>query len=177
MALPYLLVFLQPVIAFQIASASGYGRHQNMILSRVLFGIGFAFLFSPLVTASAQDCDHSANQREWNICTAGEAAKLDRRLDQLLAQISSRTDSARRAELARVQDKWKVFRDADCQWQAAAFAGGSIQPAVYSQCIIGLTAARIADLKLQLCEGFGVRGPCAESRRYDLSAARASARH
>ena len=138
--------------------------------------IGFGLFVSPLVTASAQDCDHSANQRDWNICTANEAAKLDRRLDQLLAQISARADSTRRAELVSVQDKWKMFRDADCQWQADAFSGGSIQPAVYSECVIVLTTARITELKLQLCEGFGVRGPCAESRRYDLPAGKPSAR-
>jgi uncharacterized protein YecT (DUF1311 family) len=143
-----------------------------MHLSRVLFGISFGFFVSPLMTASAQDCDHSPNQLEWNICTANEAANLDRRLGQLLAQISSRADSARRAQLESVQEKWKVFRDADCQWQADAFSGGSIQPVVYSQCITALTRARIQDLKLQLCEGFGVRGTCAESRKYDLPIAK-----
>src|SRR5256885_15358580 len=60
-------------------------------------------------------------------------------------------------------------RDSDCQWQAEAFAGGSIQPTVHAQCITALTEARIADLKFQLGEGFSVRGSCAASRRYDVA--------
>jgi len=144
--------------------------------TRIVIGIFSALTSWPLVTARAQDCSHSANQREWNICAGNEAAHSERRLDQLIAEISSRADSARRAQLQGVQEKWKAFRDSDCQWQANAFTGGSIQPAVYAECIVALTEARIADLKLQLCEGFGVRGPCAESRRYDLPVVKPAAR-
>ena len=125
-------------------------------------------LILPLLPANAQDCNHSPDQRAWNTCTANEAELSDKRLDRLLAEISSHADSARRLQLETVQAKWKTFRDSDCKWQAAAFAGGSIQPTVYSECVTALTEARIADLKLQLCEGFGVRGACAASRNYDL---------
>jgi hypothetical protein len=78
--------------------------------------------------------------------------------------------------LQAVQQTWKAFRDNDCQWQADAFTGGSIQPAIYAECILALTEARIADLRLQLCEGFGVRGPCAKSRKYDLPMPKTAAR-
>jgi uncharacterized protein YecT (DUF1311 family) len=121
----------------------------------------------PSVSAKAQTCSHSANQREWNICAGKEAAASDQRLKQLLAEISSRADSARRVQLAAVQSKWESFRDSDCTWQADAFLGGSIQPAIYSQCITSLTEARISDLKVQLCDGFGATGSCAASRKYD----------
>jgi uncharacterized protein YecT (DUF1311 family) len=144
--------------------------------TRVVFGIFSAFTLWPLVTARAQDCSHSPNQREWNICAGNKAEHSERRLTQLLAEISSRADSVRRAQLQSVQEKWKTFRDSDCQWQADAFTGGSIQPVVYSECIFALTEARIVDLKLQLCEGFGVRGECAESRRYDSSMIESTAR-
>jgi len=143
---------------------------------RVVVGIVSALVLWPLGTARAQDCRHSPNQREWNICAGNKAAAADRRLDRLLADVSSRADSVRRAQLQAVQQTWKAFRDNDCQWQADAFTGGSIQPAIYAECILALTEARIADLKLQLCEGFGVRGPCAESRKYDLPMTKPSAR-
>ena len=140
-----------------------------MFISRVVsIGIITALLVWPLLPANAQDCNHSPDQRAWNICTANEAELLDQRLKRVLAEISSRADSARRVQLETVQAKWKTFRDSDCQWQADAFAGASIQPTVYSKCVAALTEARIADLKLQLCEGFGVRGSCAASRNYDL---------
>jgi uncharacterized protein YecT (DUF1311 family) len=143
-------------------------------LTRVVFCMFSALMLSPLVTARAQDCSHSPNQREWNICAGNKAAHSERRLTQLLAAVSSSADSVRRAQLGSVQEKWKTFRDSDCQWQADAFTGGSIQPVVYSECITALTEARIADLKLQLCEGFGVRGPCVESRKFDLRVTKAT---
>lgn len=149
----------------------------NLLISRgVSRTILATLLVWPLLPATAQDCNHSPDQRAWNICTANEAELSDRRLKRLLAEISSVADSARRLQLATVQAKWKTFRDSDCQWQAAAFAGGSIQPTVYSECITALTEARIADLKLQLCEGFGARGACAASRNYDLPPPRGAAR-
>jgi uncharacterized protein YecT (DUF1311 family) len=143
-------------------------RNANVHLPRIVVGIVSGLVLWPLGTARAQDCRHSANQREWNICAGNNAAAADHRLEQLLTEISSRADSARRARLQAVQQTWKAFRDNDCQWQADAFTGGSIQPAIYAECILALTEARISDLKLQLCEGFGARGPCAESRKYDL---------
>jgi uncharacterized protein YecT (DUF1311 family) len=130
-----------------------------------------ALVFWPLLPADAQDCSHSPDQRAWNICTGKEAEISDQRLERLVAEISSGADSARRVQLETIQAQWKAFRDNDCQWQADAFAGGSIQPVVYSQCITALTEGRIAELKLQLCEGFGMRGACAASRKYDLSTA------
>ena len=144
----------------------------SRFLSRVIVA---AALVCPLLAANAQDCNHSPDQQSWNICTANEAAASDRRLKRLLAEVSSASDSARRVQLETVQAQWESFRDSDCQWQAEAFAGGSIQPTVHSQCITALTEARIADLKLQLCEGFGVRGSCAASRRYDLPATKTRA--
>jgi uncharacterized protein YecT (DUF1311 family) len=143
---------------------------------RVVLGIFSALALWPLVTVRAQDCSHSPNQREWNICAGNKAAHSERRLIRLLAEISSRVDSARLAQLHSVQEKWNAFRDSDCHWQADAFPGGSIQPAVFSQCVSALTEARIADMKLQLCDGFGVRGSCAESRKYDLPMTKPSAR-
>jgi len=147
-----------------------------VFISRVVSrGIITALLVWPLLPANAQDCNHSPDQRAWNICTANEAEMSDQRLKRLLAEISSSAGPARRVQLETVQAEWKTFRDSDCKWQADAFAGGSIQPTVYSQCLTALTEARIADLKLQLCEGFGVRGACPASRKYDLPAAKVRA--
>jgi uncharacterized protein YecT (DUF1311 family) len=140
-----------------------------MFISGILRrGIITLLLFWPLLPANAQACDHSPDQLAWNICSAKEAEASDQRLERLVAEISSHADSARRVQLATIQAEWQTFRDSDCLWQADAFAGGSIQPAVYSQCLTAVTEGRIAELKVQLCEGFGVRGTCAASRTYDL---------
>ena len=154
-----------------------YSMLSVVTLLRRLARLAVAGIFVyPIVSAKAQTCDDSANQREWNICAGNEAAASDQRLKQLLREISARADSARRARLAAVQGSWESFRDADCKWQADAFAGGSIRPAIYAQCLTALTEARITDLKLQLCEGFGAMGSCAASRKYDARTAKKRAR-
>jgi len=138
---------------------------KSHVVSKAILSV---LLVWPLLSAQAQDCDHSPDQRAWNICTANQAEISDQRLRRLLAEVSSNADSGRRVQLARVQQRWTVFRDSECEWQTDAFAGGTIQPVVYSQCVIALTEERIAHLKLQLCEGGGMRGPCDASRQYDL---------
>jgi lysozyme inhibitor LprI len=78
-------------------------------------------------------------------------------------------DHRLRMSLLEVQARWVKYRDGQCEWEADAFSGGSVQPMEYSYCIAGLTEERIAGLKEELCEGSGMTGPCAASRKYDLS--------
>jgi hypothetical protein len=42
-----------------------------------------------------------------------------------------------------------------------------MQTMEYATCMTGLTWARIGELKHYLCEGFGLTGDCAASRRYN----------
>jgi uncharacterized protein YecT (DUF1311 family) len=119
--------------------------------------------------AAAQDCDYSSStQSDLNYCAAKAAASSARRLEKLLAEIPSHVDSTRAVGLREVQTRWVNYRDGQCQWKADAFSGGSVQPMEYSYCIAGLTEERIAGLKEELCEGSGMTGPCAASRKYDL---------
>jgi uncharacterized protein YecT (DUF1311 family) len=117
----------------------------------------------------AQGCDRSSStQSDLNDCAAKAAAGSARRLERLLAEVASHVDSARAVGLREVQARWIRYRDGQCQWEADAFTGGSVQPMEYSYCIAGLTEERIEVLKEELCEGSGMTGPCAASRKYDL---------
>ena len=118
-------------------------------------------------SAKAQKCN-SVNQGELNECAAKAAQNSSKRLERLLSEISSREDASRSASLHQTQLKWESFRDSQCTWEADAFAGGSVQPMWYSNCVTALTEERIADLKYSLCEVSGMTGACAASRKYDL---------
>jgi uncharacterized protein YecT (DUF1311 family) len=139
----------------------------------LLLALGsLGLLFCQSQGAAAQGCDRSSStQSDLNDCAAKAAAGSARRLQKLLAEIASRVDSTRAVGLREVQARWVRYRDGQCKWEADAFTGGSVQPMEYSYCIAGLTEERIAGLKEELCEGSGMTGPCAASRKYDLSPA------
>ena len=112
-------------------------------------------------------CDDAANQTLMNECYAREAKRDGELLDDLLKELGNEIEAAERDGLEEVQSNWVKYRDAHCHWQASFFEGGSIQPTIYSSCISAVTWNRIEELKLNLCEGRGMTGPCDASRRYD----------
>jgi len=96
-----------------------------------------------------------------------ETDDVQRMMGALLTEVEETLEPAETERLESVQAKWRDYRDGHCQWQAAFSEGGSIQPTLYSTCITDLTLRRIEELKINLCEGQGMTGPCEASRRYD----------
>ena len=144
---------------------------QRLPLRSVLIALAsLCLLFGQSQRAVAQGCDRSSStQSDLNNCAAKAAATSARRLERLLAEVASHVDSKRALGLREVQARWVRYRDGQCQWEADAFTGGSVQPMEYSYCIVGLTEERIEVLKEELCEGSGMTGACTASRKYDLS--------
>src|SRR5215216_2363806 len=132
-------------------------------LSSALAGATIATLATaaPLCAQSAAPpCVDARTQAAMTECATTEAAAIERRLAALLAELRPRLDSARAARLAIVQRRWSAYREAHCAWEAAAFAGGSIQPMWEANCHATLTLQRIEVLRFQLCEGTGMTGSC-----------------
>src|SRR5262245_50521661 len=117
--------------------------------------------------APSSDCSSMSSQTDMNLCFANQAKNAQQRLDALLAELGAALNPRQREQLAAVQAGLVAYRKADCDWQAAFFEGGSIQPMIYSACISVLTRVRIDELKISLCEGRGMTGECEASRRYD----------
>lgn len=113
------------------------------------------------------DCGSVSNQSDMNDCYAREAKRVQQLLDALVQELTKTLDPTKGQQLLNVQAKWVAYRDAHCGWQAKFSEGGSIQPTVYSNCMEGLAWDRIDELKYDLCEGWGMTGPCPASRRYD----------
>lgn len=120
-------------------------------------------------------CDTLMGQQPMNSCYALQTMHSLALLDTLVGELHKKLDSgvyqrlepAQAAQLLVVQEKWKLYRDAHCKWQAQFAAGGSIQPTDYANCLNDLTWNRIDELKLDLCEGEGMTGACDASSRYD----------
>ena len=125
---------------------------------------------APAVGAQDDEIDcaqEQMTQQAMNICAGRARAESQASLDQLLAELGGKFgDSADGAELAAVQEQWERFRDLDCAWEAMPYAGGSIQPLIGASCLEAHNRARIERLRIFLCDGGAMTGPCEASEKY-----------
>jgi uncharacterized protein YecT (DUF1311 family) len=101
-----------------------------------------------------------------NACAAKRADDAQKRLAALLVELKSALQPRVRKGLEDVQARWAELRELDCNWERSMFEGGSVASQVYATCIATQTEQRIERLKLFLCEGAGMTGPCEASRKY-----------
>jgi uncharacterized protein YecT (DUF1311 family) len=110
----------------------------RMALSIVLCLWGF--------TASAA-CP-GQTQIEINDCAATRYGQSDFQLNAVWPQVKGYMDSiGAGAVLLDAQRKWLAYRDATCLAEIAPFAGGSIQPLIWYECLNRVTLARIYELQ------------------------------
>jgi uncharacterized protein YecT (DUF1311 family) len=126
-------------------------------LARVYLLIS-ALLLCSVPLSGQEPCDTARTQTDMNTCAQQVAARSNARLRSLLADLRARLDSSRFGQLSRVQAQWQAYRKAHCDWEGDGFAGGSVAPAVVSNCFAAVTEARIAE---------GMTGECTASHRYD----------
>jgi uncharacterized protein YecT (DUF1311 family) len=106
-------------------------------------------------------------QQPPDICLAAAADSLRKRLDTLLAELQRKLPTSRYSQLKVAQGRWSQYLVAHCKWEYGTAQGGTMASIMESGCEADLTADRIAELKVHLCEGEGLTGPCKASRRYD----------
>jgi len=104
-------------------------------------------LFTP--AAFAVDCDNAADQATMNQCAAQQNKAADKELNALYQQITTRLKSNPDGQklLIGAQRSWIAFRDAECKFSASSVEGGSVYPLIYSNCVTGLTKARVETFK------------------------------
>jgi uncharacterized protein YecT (DUF1311 family) len=114
-------------------------------------------------------CGDLTTQTEMNQCFARAAQRDQAELDALLKELSGVLEKPEVARLTAVQKLWTSYRDAHCQWQARSSERYSMQPTEHATCLSSAIWNRIDELKLNLCEGRGMTGECAASRKYARS--------
>ena len=67
-------------------------------------------------------------------CTVGEYEAWDDRLNTAYGAYMQRLEAPRDAGLREAQRAWMALRDADCDFAASAYEGGSMQPLVSAGC-------------------------------------------
>ena len=92
------------------------------------------------VGAASAGCP-GVDQQEMNRCAAADYQKADAELTKVYGKLD-KTPELRAAERA-----WIAYRDAECAFETASNRGGSIEPMIYSGCMMTMTKQRIAVLK------------------------------
>jgi uncharacterized protein YecT (DUF1311 family) len=105
--------------------------------------------------AQADDCDSAQGQADMNECYGKAFKASDAELNKLYKEITARLkdDPDTTRLLVATQRAWVAFRDAECNFQEAAVAGGTAAPMIHAMCLDGQTKSRIDDFKAYLnCE-------------------------
>lgn len=106
-----------------------------------------ALLLSLSAPAWSGQCDAVTGNDELITCLDGEYRKIDKELNQVYGKLRGRLDAAGRELLKKAQTRWIGFRDADCEFIAAADKGGLDYQPNYIGCQMERTRQRIGELK------------------------------
>jgi len=96
--------------------------------------------------AFAQDnCSAAEDQATMNECADAAFKEADKKLNELYKQIEARLsdDAETKNLLVQAQRDWVKFRDAECSFQTASAAGGSVMPMLTATCMESLTQVRV----------------------------------
>ncbi|MHC1551506.1 lysozyme inhibitor LprI family protein [Phyllobacterium sp. K27] len=112
-------------------------------------------LAMPVFSFAADKCVDAEDQATLTQCADASFKKSDKKLNDLYKEIENRLkdDADTKKLLVQSQRDWGKFRDAECAFQTAGAAGGSIMPMLVVMCRDGLTQSRVKDFEGYLkCE-------------------------
>ena len=102
--------------------------------------------------SKADPCANAQSQAEMNICWGKEYKAADAQLNAAYREFNSKLNPEETAQLKTAQLAWIKFRDANCEFVADAYKGGSIRPMIAAMCLADVTNARTSELKAQMKE-------------------------
>lgn len=106
-------------------------------------------LTMPAFAFAKDKCADAEDQATMNQCADASAKQSDKKLNELYKQIESRLkdDADTKKLFVQAQRDWIKFRDAECDFQTAEAAGGSMMPMIVAQCQSSLTQSRVKDFQ------------------------------
>jgi uncharacterized protein YecT (DUF1311 family) len=114
------------------------------------------FMIMVFATVVAQDhkkpdpCANAQTQLEMNMCWGKEYQAADAQLNAVYKQFTSKLNPEETAQLKTAQLAWIKFRDANCEFVADKYKGGSIRPMIAAMCLAEVTSTRTSELKAQM---------------------------
>ena len=100
--------------------------------------------------AKNEPCADAQSQAEMNICWGKEYKAADATLNQVYRQLFAKLDDEQKAQLKNAQTAWLKYRDANCEFVADQYKGGSMRPMIAAICLADITSNRSTELKNQI---------------------------
>ena len=97
-------------------------------------------------------CADAQSQAEMNICAGKKFQAADTELNRIYKQLVAILDGQEQVQLKDVENTWLKYRDANCNFVADQYKGGSIRPTILGLCLEEMTRHRTAELKDQIKE-------------------------
>ena len=107
---------------------------------------------SPQKKPKSDPCPDALSQPEMTECAHKEYRTADATLNKVYANLVSILDAEEKSQLKEVQLIWIKFRDANCNFVADRFKGGTMRPMVFAFCLAHMTSQRTDDLRTQIDE-------------------------
>jgi uncharacterized protein YecT (DUF1311 family) len=97
-------------------------------------------------------CADAQSQAEMNMCWGKEYKAADTRLNKTYQDFMSKLDESEKAQLKSAQLAWLKYRDANCDFVADQYKGGTMRPMIAAICLADVTNNRTTELKAQMKE-------------------------
>jgi uncharacterized protein YecT (DUF1311 family) len=85
-----------------------------------------------------------------NICWGNEYRAADVSLNRVYRQLTSKLSDEEKARLKNAQAAWLKYRDANCEFVADQYKGGSMRPMIAAICLADMTTNRTNELRTQI---------------------------
>ena len=112
----------------------------DVISMRKLSSVGLLAIIASVSSFSVRAIGNDLSQTQLSENAIRAVQEEDRALNTAYAKLEPNL------ELKTAERVWIAFRDAQCKYEAAVYAGGSLQEMTYSRCIVRLTKSRTGDL-------------------------------
>jgi len=101
-------------------------------------------------TRKSEPGANAQSQAEMNMCAGKEYQAADAELNKTYRKLVSMLNDDDKLQLKGAQNAWLKYRDANCEFVADQYKGGSIRPMIDGLCLAGVTKNRTAELRDQI---------------------------
>ena len=97
-------------------------------------------------------CAHAQSQAEMTMCWGKEYKAADARINEAFRRFMAKLNDEEKAQLKKAQLAWITYRDANCDFVADQYKGGTMRPMIAAICLAETTNNRTTELKAQMKE-------------------------
>jgi len=105
---------------------------------------------SPAGAQAEPDCTAPQNTVEMHYCADQAYQAADADLNHVWRSMRGHLSKDEKALLLKAQRAWLKFRDANCDFAASPYLGGSIHPVILLTCLETMTRERTEELRAML---------------------------